>query len=209
MLWLQKTPNGKAGFRHTWGVKWSPSPGWIGQMVAVRLITIACKNGGITFIFINKETFFSRYAFPLFYRFVCCRSPRWKQKCSVLFEIQTECLPLRRQGGRSRQTKQEVLTSSKIGRQSRLQSRRSDAAQVSWALSWCLLPQLSAKFKRVTPLNGSCLLPSKLLLQGIPADSTRAFWWLQSILGWIITFMFQPKSKMEAFILFWSSLTSV
>lgn len=43
MLWLQKTPNGKAGFRHTWRVKWSPSPGRIGQMVAVRLITIACK----------------------------------------------------------------------------------------------------------------------------------------------------------------------
>lgn len=109
MLWLQKTPNGKAGFRHTWRVKWSPSPGRIGQMVAVRLITIACKMEALLLSSLTKRLSFPALLFSppppfLFYRFVCCCSLRWKQKCSMLFEIETECVPLRRRGGRCRQT---------------------------------------------------------------------------------------------------------
>lgn len=91
MLWLQKTPNGKTGFRHTWGVKWSPSPGRIGQMVAVRLIMIACKMEALLLSSLTKRLSFPAMLFflPLFYRFVYSCSLRWKQKCSVLFEIKS------------------------------------------------------------------------------------------------------------------------
>lgn len=45
------------------------------------------QNGGITFIFVNKETFFSRYALPppvLFYRLVYCLFAAFSMKALVL-----------------------------------------------------------------------------------------------------------------------------
>lgn len=168
------------------------------------------QNGGFTFIFINKETFFSRYAPPphsssfIDLSAVAAFDESKNALCCLKFK-RSVC----REGGRVgkvvKPNEKLVLTSSQIGRQSRC----SDAAQVSWELSWSLLPQPLAKFKRVTSLICSCSLPSRPRLRSIPPDSMRASWRLPFIWGWIITFRFQPKSKMEASILILSSSTLV
>lgn len=159
MLWLQKTPNGKAGFRHTWRVKWSPSPGRIGQMVAVRLITIACKMEALLLSSLTK-----RLSFPALLPPAPLRPSSFIDLSAVAAFDESKnalrYLKLKRNvcrwgdgvGDVVKPNGRLVLSRRQVGRRSRLQTRCSDAVQVSWRLSWSLFSQPLAKFKQITLL---------------------------------------------------------
>lgn len=176
MLWLQKTPNGKTGFRHTWGVKWSPSPGRIGQMVAVRLIMIACKMEALLLSSLTKRLSFPAVLFflPLFYRFVYSCGLRWKQKCSVLFEIKSGMCLVQATEWESvvavtcnpfHLTREDSWRVCSVEPQSQARfwtpttRNWSKAAHIRWQLSWSLSPQSLAKSSQGTLLIGTCSPP--------------------------------------------------
>lgn len=102
MLWLEKTPNGKTRFRHTWGVKWSPSPGRIGQMVAVRLIMIACKMEGLLLSSLTKRLSFPAMLFfssPSFIDLSTLAASDESKNALCYLKLKAECVWFRRQSG--------------------------------------------------------------------------------------------------------------
>lgn len=103
MLWLQKTPNGKTGFRHTWGVKWSPSPGRIGQMVAVRLIMIACKMEALLLSSLTKRLSFPAMLFfpsPSFIDLSTLAASDESKNALCYLKLKAECVWFRWQSGK-------------------------------------------------------------------------------------------------------------
>lgn len=167
MLWLQKTPNGNAGFRHTWRVKWSPSPGRIGQMVAVRLITIACKMEASLLSSLTKRLSFPAMPSLHPYSFidwstVCLQPFRWKQKYSVIWNLNRMCAVEANENATlwfetSRWF--EPPSRARIPYPNEVEG----SSRVSWRLSWSLFAQPLAIFKWVTSLMCNCSLPSRLL----------------------------------------------
>lgn len=194
MLWLQKTPNGETGFRHTWGVKWSPSPGRIGQMVAVRLIMIACKMEALLLSSLTKRLSFPAMLFffsPSFIDLSTLAASDESKNALCYLKLKAECVLFRRQSGKVLWWWHATLSiwHVKTGEEFVLSSEALDsedmnwskAAHISWQLSWSLSPQSLAKSRRGTLLIGNSSPP---FLPTCPSW-TRSSW----------------KSKMDASIL--------
>lgn len=136
------------------------------------------QNGGITFIFVNKETFFSRFASPPPFRpssFIDLSAvAAFDESKNALRYLKLKRNVCRWGDGVGDVVKPNgrlVLSSRQVGRRSRLQTRCSDAAQVSWRLSWSLFSQPLAKFKQITSLicNRSLATVKGSLTKRIPS----------------------------------------
>lgn len=163
MLWLQKTPNGKTGFRHTWGVKWSPSPGRIGQMVAVRLIMIACKMEALLLSSLTKRLSFPAMLFfpsPSFIDLSTLAASDESKNALCYLKLKAECVWFRWQSGKVLWWQHATLsiwhvkTCEEFALLSREHMNWSKAVHISWRLSWSLSPQPLAKSKQGTLLMG-------------------------------------------------------